>query len=258
MNKKGENRETHWERMAQQRAVPNIDSYYNTYSGQSMLRSFDELLPGSLEGKKLLDVGCGMGRYFQYFRGRGIKECVGVDVGEKLLQITREVNPFVKTVLASAEKLPFPDEYFDIVISLGLVEHFRNPEPVLHEFTRVLKTGGVLITETPNKLNLIFTIYKILNRKKLVWEHWWGPKDLIKEIRKIPNLKFEGFTSSIVFSWYSAMLLDNKISRFLGFPKPMSSIEHTRVFRNFGHLMFVAAAKASSEEKDEKFNEMAQ
>jgi len=242
-----ENRETHWNKMFQQRATPNIDIYYNTYSGRSMLRAFAELLPGSLEGKKLLDVGCGVGYYFQYFRGIGAKELVGVDVGEELLETTKKVNPFVKTVAARAENLPFPDEYFDIVISLGLVEHFKNPEPVLNEFTRVLKVDGILITETPNKLNLIFTIYKILNRRKLVWEHWWGRQDLIREIQKIPNLKFEEFTSSIVFPWYAATLLNHKISRLLGFPKPMVGLEHTRLLRNFGHLMFVAARKVATE-----------
>ena len=247
MSKKEKNRELHWEEMAQQMATPNIDNYYNSYSGRSVLKAFDELLPDSLEGKKLLDVGCGTGRYFQYFKRRGAKELVGVDVGERLLEIMKKVNPFVKTVLASAENLPFPGEYFDVVISLGLVEHFRNPEPVLHEFTRVLKVGGILITETPNKLNLIFTIYKISNRKKLVWEHWWGPRDLIREIQKIPDLKFERFTSSIIFPWYSSTLVANRISHSLGFHKFVSEVEHKRVFKKFGHLMFVAAVKATSE-----------
>jgi len=256
MSKKAESRETHWERIAPQTAAPNIDDWYNTYSGRSVLRAFDELLPCSLESKNLLDVGCGVGYYFQYFRGRGVKECVGVDVGEKLLEIQRKVNPFVKNVLGSAESLPFPDECFDIVISLGLVEHFRNPQLVLHEFTRVLKRGGVLIIETPNKLNLIFTIYKILNRRKLVWEHWRGPKDLIREMQGIPNLKFERFTSSIVFAWYFTILVNNRISRSLGFRNVLSKVEHKWVFRNFGCLMFVASVKVDSKEEKGTLYEM--
>lgn len=240
------NKETHWEKQALRMGEIDIDKYYNTYPGLSRLRAFDKLLPSNLEGKKILDVGCGIGKYFRYFKDKGARELVGVDTGETLLKIGKEVNPFVNTVLARGEDLPFPNENFDVVLSMGLLEHFKDPYLILKEWVRVLKCGGLLIVETPNMLNLIFTIYKILNRKKLVWEHWWAPNDLIREIKKNPSLKFDKLTSAQVFPWLLQRFVDNKITRIFKLPVFIAEIERTGFLEYFGSIMFVSAMKTDS------------
>lgn len=58
-------------------------------------------------------------------------------------------------VFGDATRLPFPDASFDLVLSGGLLEHFRDPAPVLSEMARVLKPGGLFYADiVPRKVSL--------------------------------------------------------------------------------------------------------
>ena len=245
--KRMEIKEEHWEKRASQMQVPDIERFYHkTYPGVSILKSFDELLP-NLEHKTIIDIGCGVGRYFPFFHLRGASELVGIDVGENLLRIAKELSPHVKAILASADALPFPNEHFDVVLSMGLLEHFEDPQPILREWVRILKCGGVLIVETPNMRNPIFARHYYRNKEKLVWQHEWTPKDLIREIEKNPSLKFEKLTSSIVFPYLPQRFIDNKITRIFKLPVFVAKAERIRFLKSFGRIMFVSAIKVGSQ-----------
>ena len=61
----------------------------------------------------------------------------------------------VRLVLADARSLPFPDASFDLVLSGGLLEHFRDPHTVLAEMSRVLRPGGLFYADiVPRKVSL--------------------------------------------------------------------------------------------------------
>ncbi|MGH2379287.1 MAG: methyltransferase domain-containing protein [Candidatus Limnocylindria bacterium] len=61
----------------------------------------------------------------------------------------------VEPVLGDARSLPFADESFDVVLSGGLLEHFRDPAPVLAEMARVLRPGGLFYADiVPRKVSL--------------------------------------------------------------------------------------------------------
>jgi SAM-dependent methyltransferase len=65
----------------------------------------------------------------------------------------REIG--VELVLGDARALPFPTWSFDVVLSGGLLEHFRDPRPVLAEMARVLKPGGLFYADiVPRKVSL--------------------------------------------------------------------------------------------------------
>jgi 2-polyprenyl-3-methyl-5-hydroxy-6-metoxy-1,4-benzoquinol methylase len=226
--------------------MSNIEKfYYKTYPGVSILKSFDELLP-NLENKKIIDIGCGTGRYFTFFHQSGASELVGIDVGENLLRIAKQLCPSVKVILASADVLPFPNEHFDVVLSMGLLEHFEDPQPILREWVRILKCSGFLILETPNMLNPIFARYYYRNKESLVWQHEWTPKDLIREIEKNRSLKFNRFTSSIVFPYLAGRFIDNKITRIFRLPVFVAKAERIGFLKSLGHIMFVSAIKVGS------------
>ncbi|MBS3147293.1 methyltransferase domain-containing protein [Candidatus Woesearchaeota archaeon] len=78
---------------------------------------------------KLLDVGCGTGKITELF----FCDATGIDPSEKLLAKAK-----IPVVKGNAEKLPFPDKSFDIVISLTAIHH-ADPKKAVEEIKRVAK-----------------------------------------------------------------------------------------------------------------------
>ena len=99
---------------------------------------------------KLLDVGSGDGVILYLVKKSLPKlELHGVDEVETALAVARGKVPDAKIVQASAYKLPYPDETFDIVISSDVIEHLDKPEIMLGEIKRVAKRGASIIVGTP-------------------------------------------------------------------------------------------------------------
>jgi ubiquinone/menaquinone biosynthesis C-methylase UbiE len=90
-----------------------------------------EVVAQLTEGLRTLDVGCGEG-WLEALN----PEVVGVDFSPAALERAREKGA-VHLVQASAEELPFEDASFDLVVSLGSLEHFADPDAALREMARV-------------------------------------------------------------------------------------------------------------------------
>jgi ubiquinone/menaquinone biosynthesis C-methylase UbiE len=102
-----------------------------------------------LEGKRILDVGCGLGMYVKKMRDFS-QEVYGVDVDpEKVAEASRAL-PNIQ--LASAEKLPFPDGFFDVVLLHEVIEHVEDDRQAIREAHRVIKRGGRIVIFAPNRL----------------------------------------------------------------------------------------------------------
>lgn len=71
---------------------------------------------------------------------------VGLDLSWGLLKANTRKNPIVQ---ADAEKLPFPDAYFDAAVATAIIEHVPHPATFMEEIKRVLKPGGVCVITTP-------------------------------------------------------------------------------------------------------------
>jgi len=99
------------------------------------------------KGTRALEVGCGRGSLSCYFSDAGY-ECTLLDISEDVINraraIFQEHNLKAKFEVGDAEKLPFDDKSFDIVFSIGLLEHFGDCEPLIREQVRVLDDGGLL------------------------------------------------------------------------------------------------------------------
>jgi SAM-dependent methyltransferase len=110
-----------------------------------------------LEGRTILDVGCGVGMYLKAFR-RFSHDLHGVDIdGEKLSEAGRDLPNLCVSV---AETLPYSDGVFDLVLSHEVIEHVTDDRQALAEAVRVLKRpapgdgrpGGRLVVFAPNRL----------------------------------------------------------------------------------------------------------
>lgn len=99
---------------------------------------------GNLKGKKILELGCGMGEASVYFAMQGA-EVTASDLSEGMLKIAEAVAVHngvkIKTVKCSADSLPFDSGTFDVVYAANLLHHV-DIETTLGEVHRVLKEGG--------------------------------------------------------------------------------------------------------------------
>lgn len=97
---------------------------------------------------RLLDVGCGNGLYYSKLQARNqTVDYHGIDLMQSML----DHHPLAGTnrvTLSNAEKLPFDDDSFDIVMANHMIHHVQNIEVALAECRRVLVTGGVLVIAT--------------------------------------------------------------------------------------------------------------
>jgi ubiquinone/menaquinone biosynthesis C-methylase UbiE len=93
---------------------------------------------------RILDLGCGDGLDIQILFEHGYKHIIGVDISPKLLVAAKIRNPGIRFVLASAEKLPFKDETFDVILADSMLYHIVCNRKALREIRRVLSRGGRL------------------------------------------------------------------------------------------------------------------
>lgn len=91
----------------------------------------------NLDGKRVLDLGCGKKPYFQLFKESNY---IGLDLPNK--------NVFAD-IYGNALFLPFKDNVFDVVLCSQVLEHINEVELALNEIFRVLKKGGHLILTVP-------------------------------------------------------------------------------------------------------------
>ncbi len=99
------------------------------------------------KNQKILDIGCGRGEFLKGFMKCGL---VGhaTDQSDTVLKYLPKIN-FKKSDIEN-DGIPFPDNFFDIVYSKSVIEHFYYPEKLVEEMFRVLKPGGIAITLCPS------------------------------------------------------------------------------------------------------------
>ncbi|MCP4246948.1 MAG: methyltransferase domain-containing protein [bacterium] len=103
-----------------------------------------ELLPRTLAGKRLLEVGAGHGELCRYLPTRvpEIQEVIGINVEDTAPQEGEKW----KLLPMDARRLEFPDASFDLAYSLATFEHIHDLPAALAEMWRVLRPGGLLVT----------------------------------------------------------------------------------------------------------------
>jgi SAM-dependent methyltransferase len=102
-----------------------------------------------LEGRRILDIGCGLGVYVRKFREFSDR-VYGIDVDPKRLLEGARTTPGL--MLAASESLPFRDATFDVVVLNEVIEHVRDDAATLAEAYRILAPGGRIVIYAPNRL----------------------------------------------------------------------------------------------------------
>jgi methionine biosynthesis protein MetW len=118
--------------------------------------------------RRFLDIGCGDGSFIITFK----KHCetFGVDISQNAIKMAKEAGINAYKVDVSSQKLPFHDEYFDIIYMGDVIEHLTNPDFAINEVYRVLKQNGFLVLSTPNLASWINRLLLLLGMQPLFSE----------------------------------------------------------------------------------------
>lgn len=138
-------------------AQPRIASFYQDL--------FSEIAPDA-PYKRILDIGCGTGLYFEWL-GALAERVDAVDASQEMLAVARKFTiarglEHIHLQTAQAENLPFESETFDGVIALDMLHHVEDAEKLLKEVRRVLKKDGFFLVLEPNIRNPLIGLAHLL------------------------------------------------------------------------------------------------
>jgi len=123
----------------------------------------------SAAGQRLLEVGAGTGREGHTFAAEGTR-VVLLDISTEALRLSRQVSARPWFLQGNALGTPFADETFDVVYHQGLLEHFRDPLPLLRENHRILRRGGHLVVDVPQR----YHVYTLMKHALMTVGKWFG------------------------------------------------------------------------------------
>lgn len=123
--------------------------------------TFSYLLKNYPPPKKILEAGCGIGRWVIPLTKEKY-DVTGIEIEKEAIDIIKRNYPDKTLTLIHGDifNMEFPDSTFDVVLSLGVLEHFENYSiqvKAINEHKRVLKEGGVLLITVP-----YFSIFRAL------------------------------------------------------------------------------------------------
>jgi SAM-dependent methyltransferase len=167
-----------------------------------------EHIPHS-KNPRVLEIGCGTAIDLNILAKRyKSASYFGSDISRNSIllgmTITECFDNKIRFCIADVRCLSFKEGAFDVVFSQGLIEHFRYPEAILREQLRILRNGGILIVNVPQR----YTGYTIMKRRlmregcwKLGWETEFSYKALKSIGAKLGLVEKEVFGYQYWMSW---------------------------------------------------------
>jgi len=156
----------HWDRFWEEHEA--IDDVYS--NEDRLLAELRKLAP---RGKLVMEVGAGSGRDSLELAREGARVIV-LDYSRPSLatvkRLSERLGVEVMFVCGDGLNLPFRDDTLDVVFHQGLLEHFRDPMPLLVENTRVLAPGGHLLVDVPQT----FHPYTVLKKALIAIDRWFA------------------------------------------------------------------------------------
>jgi SAM-dependent methyltransferase len=146
---------------------------------------------------KILEAGCGLGRYVAYLADQGF-DIEGIEINPETVAVVNSIRPDIRVHVGDVIRLPYKDNSLAGIISLGVIEHFiEGPQMALCEIWRVLKPEAYAIVTVPS-FNPV--------RKMKAFSGYQGLKEKLKTNRILRRLfskpPRQGLTEAVPFLNY--------------------------------------------------------
>ncbi len=159
---------------------------------QTLFRLMEESLhaTGTLP-VRVLEVGCGTAIDSHLLAQDPSYSIFALDRSLEAIQVARRISQYFRRsatlFVGDASVLPFPDGTFDVVFSQGLLEHFREPMPLLREQVRVLKPSGFLIVDVPQTFAGLglYSLRKQWKIRRGTWPWGWETQFSYPQLRRM-------------------------------------------------------------------------
>lgn len=127
-----------------------FDGYRKLRLNEHNLNNYEEKpalfsLAPQLEGKSVLDLGCGFGENCARFKELGASEVLGVDISEKMLEVAMNEYPGIRFIRADMSDLSFLGKKFDVVFSSLALHYIADFETFSKSVYDVMTSGGYFI-----------------------------------------------------------------------------------------------------------------
>jgi len=205
-------------------------------------------LVGNCQGKRVLEIGPGTGRFSVELARVGATLFLA-DIASNMLCVARQklekhgLFEQGQLVQSGIDELSFPADTFDLVVIINVFSHLENPVSSLSEVARVLRPRGVLIVNYPNILSLYFPIGLAANLRRRailhnVYSHWYNIFEIYK-IHSPIGLKPQRIVGHVHFpnSWGNGVIL-SILTR-------LDRVSSTSLLRFFAPTLFVQSVKTT-------------
>jgi len=125
----------------------------------SQADKLDFLRTCSIDGGRILDVGCGSG-WFLRTLDKTAWDRFGVETGPEACRVAAEALGDDHVWKGDLIQAALPDSYFDVVTLWSALEHMNQPRSNLQEARRIIKPGGTLIVQVPNAVSYQAKLFK--------------------------------------------------------------------------------------------------
>jgi SAM-dependent methyltransferase len=128
-----------------------------TYEGRTYFGYMDicsSFLGKDIENLKILDAGCGDGRFLGELAKKGVKNLYGFDYSSKAVSFAKIFLPEADIKVADIKDLPYENNFFERIFLVEVLEHINpvDTNVVLGNLKRVLKNNGELIITVPSEI----------------------------------------------------------------------------------------------------------
>lgn len=192
------------------------------------------------ENQHILEIGSATGVFSFEYKKLGVK-LTSIDLSTENIKWAKqkaiELKTSIKFIVADVENLPFEDESFDGVLSFSTLRYVPNIDKAIQEIYRVLKPGGYIILDFPNKKCPWFGSIKkkVLGREHIFDNHY--------ELEEIKTIFTRSHFNNLILKkgLFVPKSTPNKL--FWLFKIFESIAEKPPILRNYSAIIFVGAVK---------------